>query len=231
MAAIPLVPAGYATVPAVYCAYECLKFASDVQKEGLEATIKKESIQTSLKFFVPSISNGLWNLTASKLGAEFTNTPFGKLAEVAFKKTINTILTQGIQAFEEQATGNSAEQNIKQFTDKFGQDGFLRVYFSKYLYEIADYYLHSKGTNPEEDSGFLYYFGSNQKLFSPQELDDFRKNLRIACKDKSTNIVERIKQRDVLLQLRKVVASPDTARELADVIDEVLQELAREGAQ
>jgi len=230
LATLPLLPAGYVTLPAVYSAYECFKFASGVQKDGLEATVKKEAIQVSVKFLVPSISNGLWNLTASKLGVEFTNTPFGKLAEVAFKKTMNTILSNGIRALEEQPTELGPEKNLRQFMEKFGQDGFLRIYFSKYFYEIADYYLHSKGKKAEDDSGLLYYFPTKVKLFSPEEIDDFRKNLRVECSKKAVPIVQRIKELGLVEQLRKdSVVSPEIARKIADAIDEILKELAREG--
>ena len=100
-AALPLVPIGYVAAPAVYAAYGCFKFVTDVQERGLQEAIKKEAIQISAKYLVPSISNGLWSLAQSKLDPEFANTPFGKLAEVAFKKTMNAILSKGVQALEE----------------------------------------------------------------------------------------------------------------------------------
>jgi len=101
-AALPLVPMGYVAAPAVYAAYQCFRFALDVQEKGLQEAIRKESIQISAKYLVPSISNGLWGLAKSKLDPEFANTPFGKLAEIAFKKTMNAILAKGVKALEEQ---------------------------------------------------------------------------------------------------------------------------------
>jgi len=232
MAALPLIPGGFASVPALYCAYECFKFASDVQKNGLEATVKKEEIQLSTKFLVPSISNCLWNLAATKMGPELTNTPFGKLAEVAFKKTVSAVLTNGIKAFEEQATGDAPEKNLKQFMEKFGQDGFLQVYFSKYLYEIADYYLHSTSPNVESDTGYWYYFAVKEKLFSPQQLDDFRTNLRSQCTIRSKPLVDRLKQIGLLQKLLKDPSlNPETTHELANELEQVLLELVEEGSQ
>jgi hypothetical protein len=98
---LPLVPMGYVTAPVVYAAYECFRFVTDVQQEGLQKAVRKEAIQISTKYLVPSISNGLWSLAQSKLDPEFANTPFGKLAEMAFKKTMNAILSKGVQALEE----------------------------------------------------------------------------------------------------------------------------------
>jgi hypothetical protein len=101
-AALPLIPAGYLATPALYVAYEGFRFATEVQEKGLEEAVKREAIQISVKYLVPSISNGLWSTVNSKMDPEFANTPFGKLAEIAFKKTMNSILSKGIQALEEQ---------------------------------------------------------------------------------------------------------------------------------
>jgi hypothetical protein len=100
-AALPLVPTGYISAPVICAAYEGLRFATEVRKIGLQKTVAREAIWTSEKFLIPSISNGLWDLAKSKLDPEFTNTPFGKLAEAAFKKTLNSVLTKGVQALEE----------------------------------------------------------------------------------------------------------------------------------
>lgn len=100
-ATLPLVPVGYISAPAVYAAYECFRFVTSVQERGLEDTIRREAIQISIKYLAPSISNGLWRIAQSKLDPEFTNTPFGKLTEIAFKKSMNAILAKGIRALEE----------------------------------------------------------------------------------------------------------------------------------
>lgn len=229
MATLPLLPPGYATIPAVYSAYQCLAFASSVQKEGLESTVKKGAIQLSANFVVPSISNGLWNIVSSKLETELLNTPFGKLAEVAFKKTINTILTSGLSAQEEVPTRLGPEENLRQFNEKFGQDGFLNIYFTKYLYEITEYYLHSKGKKGQDNAGLLYYQPSDHKVFSPDEIDIFRKNLRLECKQKSISLVRRIRELGLVDRLQRDSATtPRIARQIADELDEILKNLAKE---
>jgi hypothetical protein len=229
-ATLPLLPVGYATVPAVYAAFECFKFVNAVQEKGLEEAVKKEALQLSAKYLVPSISNGLWNLVRSKLDPEFINTPFGKLAEVAFKKTMNAILSKGVRALEERQTDLGPEENIKKFMQKYGREGFLGLYFENYLFELVEYYLHSKGKEGE-DSGYLYYVDfSSGRVRTPQEIERFRIDLRKACTEQSTPIVLKIKEIGLVELLGKDPSiDPKAAREIAELIDEILKELAREG--
>ena len=53
-------------------------------------------------------------------------------------------------------TEPQAEQNIKEFLEKYGKEGFLELFFTNYLYELSEYYLHSKGKKGE-DAGLLFY--------------------------------------------------------------------------
>jgi hypothetical protein len=86
----------------IFCAAsEGIRFALDVKDRGMDYAIKHEAIRVSERFIIPSISNGLWQLVSSKMDPEYTNSPFGKLAELAFKKTMNEIMTKGLQASEE----------------------------------------------------------------------------------------------------------------------------------
>jgi len=89
------------SVPIFYAASEGLRFALNVRNLGMDDAIRHEAIQVAERFVVPSISNGLWQLVSSKIDPKFANSPFGKLAESAFKKTMNEIMAKGIEALEE----------------------------------------------------------------------------------------------------------------------------------
>ena len=84
-----------------------LRFALDVRDRGLEEATKREAIHISETYVIPSISDGLWNIALNKMGSEFSNSPFGRLAEVAFEKTMNQIMSKGAEALVEEA-----EQNV-----------------------------------------------------------------------------------------------------------------------
>jgi hypothetical protein len=86
------------STPIVFGISEGLKFVIDVRDKGLEEALKGEAIRVSEQFIIPSISEGLWNIAFSKMEPEFSNSPFGRLAELAFKKTMNQIMSKGARA-------------------------------------------------------------------------------------------------------------------------------------
>jgi hypothetical protein len=78
--------------------FEGLRFAFDVKEKGLEEAAKREVIHISEAYVIPSISDGLWNIAFSRMDPQLANSPFGRLAEVAFKKTMNQIMSKGAEA-------------------------------------------------------------------------------------------------------------------------------------
>jgi hypothetical protein len=74
-----------------------INFIENVEKNGLNETIKKESLKVSMSFVASSISNSLWELTSSKLEMGDKNTPISRIAEIAFKKTTAGIISRGAE--------------------------------------------------------------------------------------------------------------------------------------
>lgn len=52
-----------------------------------------------------------------------------------------------------------AERNLKEFLDKYGREGFLRLLLTNYLFELAMYYLHTD-KNPAAQVGRTQVTGS-----------------------------------------------------------------------
>ncbi len=100
-AALPLVPTGFISVPLAVAAYEGLRFASLVQQNGIENALRETSLEVAVKYVAPSISTGLWNQVIEKVDPKFGVSIYGKVAEIAFKQTMNTVLTKGVRAMEE----------------------------------------------------------------------------------------------------------------------------------
>jgi len=86
------------SAPIVFGVSEGLRFAIDVRERGLESAVSREAIRVSEQYVVPSISSGLWNIAAAKMDPKFSNSPFGRLAELAFKKTMNQVMSKGAEA-------------------------------------------------------------------------------------------------------------------------------------
>jgi hypothetical protein len=86
------------SAPIAFGISEGLRFALDVRERGLDSAVTREAIRISERYVVPSISNGLWDIASSKMDPKFSNSPFGRLAEVAFKKTMNQVMSKGTEA-------------------------------------------------------------------------------------------------------------------------------------
>lgn len=100
-AALPLVPTGFIAAPIAVAAYEGLRFANLVQQNGIDRALRETSVRLVARYVAPSISSELWNQVADKVDPKFGTSIYGKVAETAFKQTLNTILTKGVEAMEE----------------------------------------------------------------------------------------------------------------------------------
>lgn len=97
-----LMTAGVATNPFFYAAYQGIRFAIDVRQHGLEVAARNTAIRVVDEYVGPSIARGLWDAASSHVDPEIANSPFGKLAETAFKKTMSSVISKGIDAMVEE---------------------------------------------------------------------------------------------------------------------------------
>lgn len=86
------------SIPVFFGISEGLRFALDVRDKGLEEAAKREAIRISERYVIPSISSRLWNIVSSRIDPEFSCSPFGRLTELAFKKTMNQVMSKGARA-------------------------------------------------------------------------------------------------------------------------------------
>jgi hypothetical protein len=100
-AALPLLPGLQGVYPITYAMAEGVRFIIDVDKRGLSFAVRKEAERLSDKFLIPSISDGLWNELERRADPRFVSGPYGTLAEIAFKKTLSSIMEKGAQALLE----------------------------------------------------------------------------------------------------------------------------------
>ena len=98
--AVQVIPAGFVSAPILYGTYEGIRFVLLVREQGLEKAVEKTAVRISEKYFIPSLSQSLWDLASSKIDTKYVNSPFGKMAEIAFKKTLNSVMIKGVKALE-----------------------------------------------------------------------------------------------------------------------------------
>jgi hypothetical protein len=100
-AAIPALSGGLVSEPVVHAAIEGVRFALEVKEHGLNQAVERTAIRLSEKYVVPSIAKGLWDVASSQMDPQVASSPYGRLAEVAFKKTVSTVASKGIKAMVE----------------------------------------------------------------------------------------------------------------------------------
>ena len=95
--ALPTLPNGHVKTPVYYGVSEGIRFALDVKKRGLDKALKAQSVRLVEEFAAPSMSDVVWAKVAAKVGP-VSNSPVGRLAEIAFKRTLNEIVVRGAKA-------------------------------------------------------------------------------------------------------------------------------------
>lgn len=100
-AVIPWIPPGHTIQPVIAAAAEGIKFALEVKEKGLSQAVRSEMIHLPERFIAFGISEGLWKVAAASVPPQFIDTPYGRLAEIAFKKTMSSILVKGTKSMEE----------------------------------------------------------------------------------------------------------------------------------
>lgn len=91
------------------------------------------------------------------------------------------------------------QNNIDEFVEQHGVEGFFRLYLQEYLFELLYEEVNAASGDPKQDSGIQLHF-SNQ-VTSDKELQQFKEQLRNQCVSRADRIVERIKNNDTLQPL------------------------------
>jgi len=94
---LPMLPNGSAKTPMYYAGTEGLRFLMDVDKYGFEEAVKREGVRLTRELVAPRTSDALWSKVSEK-DPGLANSPMGTYAERAFKKTMNDIITRGVEA-------------------------------------------------------------------------------------------------------------------------------------
>lgn len=92
-----------------------------------------------------------------------------------------------------------AVDNINEFFEEHGSEGFLKLFFKEYLFNLIDNEISSKGNEISEDFGILHYKGNQLKTKS--ERDEYSKQIKEECDEKAEEIVDDLKKDTNLLSL------------------------------
>jgi len=125
----------------------------------------------------------------------------------------------------EQISFTEAEKNIVEFFDKQRTEGFLRLYFTNYLFEIVMQFLRSGEEEKDFDSAYAYHFVEG-KLVSPEDEKKFKVELRRECRHKAGLIVSRIQERELIEKFGLDLDS--ITKQMTETVNEALKAILEE---
>jgi len=219
---VDVVPDNFIREPVIFAISEGTKFVSAAKDKGLEQAFQSESLQVSEKYPTVSAAHEIWKLASSKADPRTINSPFGMLAEAAFKKTFLFMMEGDPYLVQKIPTIKEADQNLVQFIEKSGKEGYVHLFTTNYLYELIQYYLHSRGTGEQNTSLFFYYSQSQKRTFSPDEIKKFKENLRLECSKRAKQIVDNLQQSNFSFELIDPTLNPRVGEMLTESIKHVL---------
>lgn len=121
----------------------------------------------------------------------------------------------------------SIQKNINEFIEKYGQEGFLELYFTNLLYEMVKDNIRSKTEKVKDSPGLQYYFDKNGNFEKSSRLKEFNEKLRIECNKKSKQIVELIEKKKLIskfgIDFDKITAS--LSKEMDDQIKDIFKKV------
>ena len=86
-----------------------------------------------------------------------------------------------------------AEENLQNFLEKHGTDGFLKLFYTHYLFDLVTYYIQTNTNQKDDNPSYLYYFDIKDNPFSTKQIDNFNKKLQIICSEHALKIVTSLK--------------------------------------
>jgi hypothetical protein len=120
-----------------------------------------------------------------------------------------------------------AENNIREFLKTHGNEGFLKLLLTNYLYELVMYYLHS-AKNPaaqvREDTSYRFYVDGQERVYPPEKIEQFKHGLHAECKKKAEFIVGTLRKMELIERLTEnVMADPQVAQLVHEAFESITE--------
>ena len=116
-----------------------------------------------------------------------------------------------------------ATDNLQKFLEEHGTGGFLKLFYTNYLFDLITYYIQTKGTTKEDDPGYLYHFNIEGKPFSPEQIDKFNEKLKKICLEYATKIVDSLKSQTNLDELVSKPLDTDSRTLLDNAFEKIIK--------
>jgi hypothetical protein len=92
--------------------------------------------------------------------------------------------------------GENYDKNLKDFMEKYGVEGFLKIYFKNFLFKALRFQMRSSlgdSSDLKKDPGIAFYIKDN-KICKISDVDKFEKDLQEICFNLAEKIIKKLKQ-------------------------------------
>ena len=119
------------------------------------------------------------------------------------------------------------QNNIDEFVEEHGVEGFFRLYLREYLFELLNEEINAASGDVESDSALQLHFSQN--VTTDKELEEFEDQLREQCATRADELVERIKDSEELRPLFEEAEVELLQREdVEDMIENSMHDIIEE---
>jgi len=88
------------------------------------------------------------------------------------------------------------EKNIKEFMNKYGTEGFLELYFTKFLVKALKFQMKStlgEGNKLKKDPGVAFYL-HDKKIGNIEDIKNFEKEIEGICNKIAKRIIKELRE-------------------------------------
>lgn len=118
------------------------------------------------------------------------------------------------------------ETNVNRFMEQFGVEGFLKLFFTNYLFELSTYYLFSEQRG-KVDSTTLMFFDYKGNPYSSKQIEEFRRGLRSECAKKAETIAAELKEKETAFLDKRLLSDPKVARIVATAVESIVKDVVK----
>jgi hypothetical protein len=118
------------------------------------------------------------------------------------------------------AGSESADKNLKEFLERYGEEGFLKLFFTNYLFELVSYYIHNRGENEADDPSFLMHVDDKGVTRTNDDVAKFNESLRKQCLLRAELVIAKLKETG---SLKDFISTPISDPRVVSLLDEAFR--------
>lgn len=120
---------------------------------------------------------------------------------------------------------SEADRNLREFFERHGEEGFLKLFLGNYLFELVQYFLHSE-LKGNDDTSITYYVNYRGRLYGKEDMDQFEADLKEECSRRAEAVVQQLKEMGIVERIaREPLIHPEVTELVVQQLETILREV------